>query len=216
MKLRSAVRKVKSVLPISVLPLRIFVLSKFVTLLSAFIFSCRSPYPTSTHVRFRAPCCSKQSEKPPVDDPTSMQLLSWGERLNAFNAYSSLSPPLLTYFLGSLSMSMLSDWRTSWLLFKAKLPFTFTRFELISGIASTNSEIIFLRRSSVSSFTRAMGLCYPLLNVPCWLRTKEFMKIAITILFFCNINLLVEDFSIFWPLDLSENPHGSWLIGAAC
>jgi hypothetical protein len=75
-----------------------------------------------------------------------------------------LSPPLLTYFLGSLSISMLSDWRTNWLLFKAKLPFTLTRFELISGIASTNSEIIFLRRSSVSSFTRAMGLCYPLLN----------------------------------------------------
>ena len=104
----------------------IFVRSKTVTRLSDMIFSWRSPYPTSTQVTRCAPRCNKQSVKPPVEDPMSIQFASSTGMPKDCIACASFSPPRLTNCLGGVAKTILSDCLTSWLTLRAKLPLTFT------------------------------------------------------------------------------------------
>ena len=75
-----------------------FVFSIQTTLSSFLSFHASCPCPTSTEYTFTAPFCSMQSVNPPVEAPTSMHTFPSSVTPKLFIAFSSLSPPLLTYF----------------------------------------------------------------------------------------------------------------------
>src|ERR1051325_3247213 len=53
-----------------------------------------------------APCCNKQSVKPPVEEPRSRQIMFAGLTEKSARAPSSFSPPRLAYFCRRLETSM--------------------------------------------------------------------------------------------------------------
>src|SRR5215472_15465071 len=64
------------------------------------------PCPVSTATTRAAPCRSRQSVKPPVEAPTSRQVLPLTSMHQCSRARSSLRPPRLTYFRSSPSMGI--------------------------------------------------------------------------------------------------------------
>ena len=77
---------------------RAFVFSTTTTRGSLAIFSCSRFLPMSTATTWRAPCCSAQSVKPPVEAPTSSTRWSAKSRSKLRIAASNFNPPRLTYF----------------------------------------------------------------------------------------------------------------------
>ena len=94
--------------------LRKSLFSKEVTRSSCRRLSANCCVPTSTATTCAAPCCKAQSVKPPVELPMSSTHLSRKSNPKVWMAFSSFSPPMLTYLL---KMSMTSTYMlllTSW------------------------------------------------------------------------------------------------------
>ena len=77
--------------------------SRQVTRSSSRNAGCSWPWPTSTPSTSAAPCCSRQSVKPPVDWPTSRQCKPVTSMPVLCNAASSFSPPREMYLASVLS-----------------------------------------------------------------------------------------------------------------
>ena len=87
---------------------RMFVRSSTRTRGSSRIRGCSWPWPTSRATTRRAPRCSRQSVKPPVDAPTSRATSPSTSMPNPLRAASSLSPPRPTYRGGGPSTTTAS------------------------------------------------------------------------------------------------------------
>src|SRR5690606_17693238 len=77
----------------------ILVLSILTTRLSWRNLPASWPYPTSIAYTFDAPCCSRQSVKPPADAPASKETFPVTSILKSANAPSNFKPPLKTYLI---------------------------------------------------------------------------------------------------------------------
>ena len=129
-----------------------------VTLGAAIRLSCSRLRPTSTAATWLAPCCRRQSVKPPVDAPTSMQSLPATSISKRFRAARSLSPPRLTNRRGRMT-STTSPLRTMRAGFSAIAPFTVTDLLSISLWASLRLAAMPSLKSSTSM--RVIGFSLP-------------------------------------------------------
>ena len=77
---------------------RMLVFSMHTTLSSLRSFHASCPCPTSTEYTLTAPFCSIQSVNPPVEEPTSIHIFPLIVTSKFSIAFSSFSPPRLTYF----------------------------------------------------------------------------------------------------------------------
>ena len=71
-------------------------------------FQASCPYPTSIAKTNLTPCWRRQSVNPPVDAPTSSATRFRTSTPKVDNAFSSLSPPRLTYFCRSCTTTFAS------------------------------------------------------------------------------------------------------------
>src|SRR6267378_6768058 len=73
-----------------------------------------------------APCWSRQSVKPPVEEPISRQILLAGSMAKSWSAPSNFTPPRLTYFPARLVTSMRDLWGNREPALSARVPSTET------------------------------------------------------------------------------------------
>ena len=114
-------------------------------------FQASCPWPTSTEYTFTAPFCSIQSVKPPVEAPTSMQIFPSRRTPKRSMAFSSFSPPRLTYFkvLPLTSMGAVSSKVVPAL--SSFCPFTYTIPDMIKAFAFSRDSARLRFTSSTSN-----------------------------------------------------------------
>ena len=145
------------------------------TLGSSLSFQASWLVPTSIAYTFVAPFWSIQSVKPPVDEPMSIHTLPSRTGLYTSIAFSSLRPPLLTYFKVlpftsiSTSLSNLLPALSSLWPFTKTSPAIMTAFAFsldsknplsVRSTSSLSFIINYLLKSSSSSLVRASSFIF--------------------------------------------------------
>ena len=114
------------------------------------------PRPTSRATTDAAPCCRRQSVKPPVLDPTSMARMPSGSSPKPASAASSLRPPRLTKRCGGPFTTTASPAETIRDALVAGAPSTVTRPAPIISRATVRPETSWRRTSSRSRRRRVL------------------------------------------------------------